>query len=547
MPIKSVDDWLFITTDFSYREKYWPMISKIIKNEYGGKEIKIQSTVEEILKKGFQFFVSEFRRLVLEQRKASFFLYVHCFHENSIEFWKKQIKKESLEQIDENDLATERRVYKLILEQACEIDLVGTVNFASEINENKFVYQKILEELLYLGYWAYGFSDFIAQCQLIEKSTGISFDNNDLNILTYSRYKEVIDFVREDMLKHYDAVEIKNEVYNLIGCINASLGIDYSYCMSIANDQQDDFLNRLKVIRMDLVIDSICQELGCERDSLKDFYEGLTLSRNNKLAIEDSMLKSQEINRYIYRPILSVKIDNQDYCLIGLNKLNETITTLTTNAIPFGFCSKEWLKYPEISNYVKLTRSNHDEILEGPARLMLQDRGVLYDYRIESFKRKKGNNISILIKDVGEIDILFINKKLKILYVCECKHNRFRFDLLNWKRDYSNFKNEYENKLRKKVEWITANLETVTEHFQIHGQDESLDLKDYIVKGIFVINAPTFYMYNGNYRVFTLYGFKNLLDNKYINPIFRFKDEDSREVLEVHYPYFENLTKLLEH
>jgi hypothetical protein len=546
MALKTVNNLRFITTDFSYKDKYWPKVSSFVQENYGVEEIDNPSTVEEILKACFQLFIDEFRVLIKQQEKASFYLFVHDLHEDSIKLWQKQLRKESIDPVNEDDLAVERRVYKLVLEQACEFDLIGTNNFLKEVHEKYNQYKIALEELLYVGYWIYGFCDFVTQCQIIHKSTGIKIDENGvLNILTYSPYKELLEFVRNDMPQHFHKVVIQNNLPDLIQCINEEMGINYGECLSIANRQEENHIFRYGLSKMEQIIQEISHDRGYNQEDLKKFYDGLTLNRENKLTIEDTILRSQKTNRYVYKPIIQLKIDDEEYHLMGYEKIHESIITLTTNAIPFNHCSEEWMTYPGISRFVNDLSNSHDSILEHPAQELLQNYGFLHDSNISSLKQSSGNNVPIVVRGVGEIDIIFIDTTYQLLYICECKHNRSRFDMLNWRRDLSNFRKRYETQLTNKVEWVKQNLQIVSEHFQSISGDKNLDLTKYESRGIFIINAPTFYMYDGKFRVFTLHSFEQLLKRDFVNVIFRFNNEDTGKVFQIAYPYLTNLRNVL--
>ena len=78
-----------------------------------------------------------------------------------------------------------------------------------------------------------------------------------------------------------------------------------------------------------------------------------------------------------------------------------------------------------------------------------------------------------------------VDENKKILYVCECKHNRARFDLFNWRRDYHNFKITYETQLSNKTSWANDNKILLLEHLEIIYQTEFENKNEYSVKGIF--------------------------------------------------------------
>jgi hypothetical protein len=154
--------------------------------------------------------------------------------------------------------------------------------------------------------------------------------------------------------------------------------------------------------------------------------------------------------------------------------------------------------------------------------------------------QKSGNNVNIK-NTIGDIDIFFVDEEFKLLYICECKHNRLRFDYNNWKRDYEKFENNYTKQLERKVTWANENKKVIEEHLQIKDPKLSeLSISDYTIRGIFIINAPTVYMFNGEYKSFTISDINHLLNREYVIPTFSFKKEGRDDIL-IEYPYFDNV------
>ena len=75
---------------------------------------------------------------------------------------------------------------------------------------------------------------------------------------------------------------------------------------------------------------------------------------------------------------------------------------------------------------------------------------------------------------------------------------------LDFQKDFSNFKNKYERKLKKKVDWIRDNRPILQEHFEVKSGLTDFSLIDFSVEGCFLINTPTFYMFNGDFRAITI-------------------------------------------
>ena len=529
MPIENVFGHNMVTLDFQYKEKYWKLLSNHVKSKYGNKEIIESNEVIGTLKECFQILCDNFKTLINQIPEASFFIFVHNFHENSVELLQHQIAGNTLP-INESDFAQTRRILKIILEHSCGLKLKGHPHFPTEMMQKRFAYLKHLEELLYIGYQAIGISEEIARCQLYPCSIGIQIKDEKLNINSYEPYQSLFKFIESDYPTHNHKVELYNTIPDLKKVFKDSLGLDYDILASVTNEQINNFDYRFGVIKIDQIIDTIVDSEGFDKENLKNFYEGLMVREDNYMSIEDSILK--------------LDIDNNYYCILGRNKWAESLSTLTTNALPFGIVPAEWSRHKAIRKFVSHLQNTHDSILEDPINNLLNSKVIKHDSNVKSLEQDR-DNIRIDVEGVGEIDILYLDENEKVVYVCECKHNRSRFDYNNWKRDNSNFKAKYENQLRQKVDYIKSNKEYVQKHFQIISGDKELDISEYSVKGIFLINAPSIYMYNGLFRTYTIKDFESKLNGTFKDVEFVFHNEDNGKTFNITYPYFDNLSKVL--
>ncbi len=542
MPMLKVYNRNVVLPNYDYGDKYWPIVTEIVSKKIGDVEITESEYVQKLLKECFVKLCAVFEKKIEEQRKVSFYIFCQNLHEDSIEIWQKQIPGSSLGDIEE-DFAASRRVLKIILEQSCKLKLIGTPNYYSEIESNIGTYIEYLEELLYIGTWCYTLSEYISRSQLFPTSIGVKIESNELNILTYQPYQGLFDFLFHEIKKHNADVVVSDSIIGLKELLTKEFQVDYNILSSFINLQLEDQRYRFGLHNIGNIIEEIHDQYNYDINFIKSFYEGLTVNKANSLSIEDCFLKNQHENRHVFRPILELEVEDEKYHMIGYNKWLESITLLTTNSFPFGHYPYEWKRYKAIKNFVCEVDNSHDKLLENPIKELLSKDNRIFDSNIDSFEQFTGNNINIK-KDVGDIDILFLDKKYKVIYICECKHNRSRFDLNNWKRDYSNFKNKYESQLERKVNWVSKNIKVVQNHLKIrYPQKLDFEIDEFETRGIFIINAPTVYMFNGNYRAFTISDIKNLLNEQYVDIKIEFTNEDSGEKILVEHPYFDNLEK----
>ncbi len=529
-----------VLANSAYKDKYWPILSDLVFKKHGNFQINEESEVQETLKECFSKLCGIFEEKISEERRASFYIFCHNLHEDSLDLWKLQVQNISLN-INEEEFASARRVLKIILEQSTKLDLVGTPNFFLEMRDNMEDYISLLEELLYIGSWCFIISEHTARSQLFTTSTGIQVIDGELNILTHQPYPELFKYVFNDIPRHNSKVTLSDSMIEFKEIIEENYGVKYDDLSSFINQQLQSPAYKLGLTKIEHLKSAIIKELQCDDNFINDFYTGLTVNKENCLPVEKCFFNNQSEFRFTYRPILELNVDGETYNLIGYNKWLESLTLLSTNAFPFGLYPTEWKKHKKIKEFVQKIDNTHDKILESPITTLLNEKSIFNDSNVESFKQPSGQNINI--KDsVGDIDIIFIDIEFKLLYVCECKHNRSRHDMNNWRRDYANFKQKYENQLERKIEWVSQNKDILETHFkQLYPEDFKEELSEYDMRGIFIINAPTIYMYNGKYRAMTITDINDLLEREYTDVKFQITNENNGQQTIIEYPYFDNV------
>ena len=220
---------------------------------------------------------------------------------------------------------------------------------------------------------------------------------------------------------------------------------------------------------------------------------------------------------------------------------------LSTNAIHWNAMLDEWLSLDCIKSFINKKGNEHDKILEDKIEDIVKNKGYLYCRNIKSFKQLAGkNNINIDNNIAGEIDLIVVNHKLKTIYVTDAKYNRARYEVVGYRMDYTQFINpekpnkSYETKLTKKTNWVSNNIDVLKEHLCVIYNKTDIDLNGYKVEGIFIINTPTFYMFNGQFKAITLKQFGDFIDGKYEYPdLFIIDGEgDNETLMMVRHPYF---------
>ncbi|NCD67834.1 hypothetical protein [Mucilaginibacter agri] len=545
MPVQIVRNLEIPALSFNFSDEYWPLISAPVKDAYGVGEVKDAAIVQEALKLAFGKCGELFMGIITNEKHASFYLFVQHLLENSIDVFKAMLGGEQFPEINSSDFANIRRTLRIILEQSTTVDLAGTPNFMAEIAQNRQSYHNTLDRLLYLGYQAFIISQEIARSQLFPKSGNFDIDDDGLlGMGTEPAYKPIFDYLERDIPKHGESVTIYNTIEDLIA-VWRDMGVEYGEMTSFFAEQIKNPQYRFALILKDSLYEQAKHVFGQHGDIVLSFYDGLTVSRRNVLSFEDCILRSQDMNRIMYRPLVVVNVDNQVYIMTGYNRWLECLSTLTTNALPWGHVAEEWNQHKPIKKFVQHLQDTHDDILEDAAVELLKAAKVPYDKSVKSLRQHKGNNFSIdKLKGVGEIDLVFADTEKKILYIVECKHNKSRFDYFNWKRDYTVFKDKYETQLNNKITFAKANTERVLTHLEVINEVMIQDKDTYTVQGIFLINAPSLYMYDAVFPTLTLHNLQQLLNLEYVVPKFELTLPDGQKLM-VEQPYFTNLAKLI--
>ncbi|PZX59149.1 hypothetical protein LV84_01175 [Algoriphagus ratkowskyi] len=546
MPRIKIDNKIVISYDYDARNKYWGALSKYLIKKHGNGHFTDQQKIEEILIDGFDFLVDNFKQLISTEKKISFFLYTHWLHEQSIQIYVKTLVGFKLEKISESEFAMYRRVLKLVLEQGCDIDLEwDSLSTGKEV----LVMDDKIQELLYLGTWMYEFADKIAFQKMIEECHQIYFDEEGLLVIDWQyhygqTYNELFPMLAEDYKKGtFD----EQAVFELRAKIEECFKIEYDFASGVIFEIQKHHNPKspyLQTIEPDVLPLNLIQNYGINKEIAEIFYAGLTISRNNKLTVEEAIRKPHSTKRYIFRPILVYKIEGINRALVGKEKFAESIMVLSTNAIHWNAMLDEWLALECIQTFINKKGNEHDKILEDKTEEIIKEKGFLYCRNVKSFKQaSKKNNVNIDNAIAGEIDLIVVNSNQKIIYVADAKYNRARYEAVGYRMDYSQFINvekpakSYETKLNKKTDWIRNNLDTLKQHLSIVFNKPNVDLSGYKVVGIFIINTPTFYMFNGNFKAITLKQFGDFIEGKYEYPDLFILDEEESMMM-VKHPYF---------
>jgi len=218
---------------------------------------------------------------------------------------------------------------------------------------------------------------------------------------------------------------------------------------------------------------------------------------------------------------------------------------LTTNSIPWGKAPKEWITNSCFKDYIHRKEDEHDKWLDDAVEQKIIPIGLMYDRNVRNIRSNNAVN-SIEVAGLGEIDFIIVSESLKKIFISDSKHLLGRYDIVNQKNDYNAFAvgskktKPYNETLANKLAWFRANAKLLEEHFKIKYKRSELSFDDFTFEGIFIVNSPTFYMYNADYRIYTIDQITDVLLGKFADPTFSIlvEEENSETILHVKYPFF---------
>ena len=531
MGVQNIYSRIIYKHNYAYENKYRHYLSVILKKKYKKTLIINQDEVRESINFSTEYFISKFSEACFKEKSLSFYQHVLFLHDQATDLVYQYQESAESSNIDFYYVSKYRRILKFILEQTCENRLISgeptTPYLITRIQDK-------LDELMYLGEMILMCTEMFAEQDMIEDLGQISFDKDGFFVFSRKHhYNKAFD---EVVIKSWGAYLTKeafdsNAIEDFTSIIKKAFGIRYndvSHMIASIHEQFKDNAGDYTGFNWDGLVTNFKTLFNVPETNSTIFFQGLTLNRENKKSLKEVASKPYLINKYLYRPILIWNVDDKDFAFITKQAWAESIIQLTTNAIPWGKAPEEWMKNSIINKYVHQKEDSHDVWLDDKVENILKRNDLIYARNIVNINDKN------IIKNPGEIDFLIISEKLQKVFVVDCKHLLGRYDIQNQKLDYLNFvkgtKNKsYNSQLIRKKEWILQNLDEVQSHFKVN-------LRGFEIEGCFIINTPTFYMFNSDLRLFTIDQFDEVLNNYHKDIEFYF--ETTKKKYKVHYPYF---------
>ena len=514
-------------------DKYWNTgLSEFIISKYGHITTYDHDEVDKILLSCFEYFVYQFRTLILQQDTEIFFHYVFLLHEASIDLYIEQLKGLQLPDNIDSDFPRYRRILKLILEQSCDIELTAKRSIGCQEALD------IIQELYYLGNLIYEFSIRTAYHKMIPNAYFVDFEEKIFTCGWQNNYGELNKLLLKYFSMDYETFFDQAALDELKQAIENNFSINYDKAIGQIPFLKKHFSERSnQTIEPYVLPINLATECNTSEDNTCLFYSGLMITKANKLSIEDTVLKPHSEKRYMFRPMLTYIVDNVERALVGDNKIAESMMVIASNTIHWNTMPEEWLQNKGMVKFMNKKGLEHDRLLENEIEKIFIANKFPYCRNTKSFKQKnKKPNVKVDIQGLGEIDFIVVNKDNKKIFISDTKYNRARYDAVGYRTDYTNF-GGYETKIEAKKDWLIKNLQVLQEHLEIMFHI-NYSILDFEIEAIFFINTPTFYMFNGKYKAITLTRIKEYIEGSWDYPTIKLKDNSNKQFLNYTHPYF---------
>lgn len=520
-------------------KKYRPIISKLLIDKFSKGPFS-ESKMTEILFFTLKWYQDEFLKILQKENELTFYQGLFLLHEFSCVFHQERPNTSPVKELDTKEFAVYRRILKLCLEQACDLKLVSKETASQEYLKSK---EDVIDNLLYLGDFVFVCSNLLAEQGLVEDCVDLKFtDENQF----YFDHKHHYGFLINELMKSYKghidrAVTGENDFNDFMEASKKCLGVEYGQVLGTIQAIHNHFeAGKFALDEWFIYPKNLENLYGVPFVKGETFFKGLTLSKDNKMSLQDAVYKPHNTNKYLYRPFLIWNVDGKDLTFVGDRSFVESIMSLCTNSFGWNKYPKEW-NNECFKEFIKQKVIFNDKILEDEAENIFKDNSIIYDRNLTNLKKWNGQHKDIENEECGEIDFLFLHNNK--IYIADSKHQLARYDMNNFRNDYSYFevnKKSYNKTIERKLNFLKSKTKEVEEHFQVIQNDKSLQIQSYKFEAIFIINTPTFIMHNNQFRLYTLKSLEDVVQNKFIDQTYNLiiDEEEHQRILSISYPYF---------
>lgn len=511
-------------------DSYQNFISGKLIEKYGYGTFENTNKVFEILMFIYQLYSSEFKRLIENENRYSFYEQLFVLLEDTIynnDDDENRIKNFINSKIPSFDIGLYRRSLMLILENSVTLELI----FDKHLKTPDYIedYYAKAEVLIFVAIRLYKISFDMSLFKLMNDSYKITLDksrgykaepkskrlNRELKVITediIKQQKQIRKYDNDRHTNHFDYV--LKDVFGI-----KSINI-LEHAAIVKNESNYDIQTSLATLFVyEKYIEYLCNNYTISKAQATKLLNGLIITKGNKKSF-DKIIRNPNINeRLLYRPFLEVKFNDrpEKEILSGFNMINYAIDMLAINSFTWKVYPIEWKNEQLTKNLNKIENKRSKE-LENRFEKMFDQKEILFVRNVKDLFDKNGNKHTIEHEDCGEIDFIFLFKSK--LFVADSKCLRVYADSNGYRIVKDKFttksKSGYNNKLIKKIKYLNQNRNLLRYTFE-YKYPKDLDKVNFDkidFEGIFLINYPTFYMYYSYFKMYTSYSFEKFLNGE---------------------------------
>ena len=389
-------------------KKFKVELSDIIRKKF--QEPYDESNIKDVLNFALEYYSNEFEKICRNETSYEFYKLMFWLNEQSVELRRDKKAMDKFE--DEHGreyFPIYRRILKLILEEACLINLVTEeiTSAFKETTENTF------DELVFLGDELLTIANLIAEQDMVGDVVAMDFTIEGVYQLKRKHFFELA-FEKIVDLNAYEPesfVTDKNAESDFCQAVKDSFNVSFHDIFGIINALfQHRKLKKWDALAIGIPDIKVAMNMVAnvpEKDT-ESFLSGLYFSKHEKIPIKKVIRKPYEIDRFLNRPILIWNIDRKDYCIICKYSMTEALDSLFHNAFPWNKAPKEWAANPAFKIFLAKKEREHEKMLLDKVEQEIKRTTLLYQPNVKKFKTK-AQTIDIQNNQCGEIDFLVIN------------------------------------------------------------------------------------------------------------------------------------------
>lgn len=494
--------------------------------------------ISHIFQEAINWYSSELSKKLDAQIEATFFQAVFRLHEMALKQSISRPNKSPIPQINDFEFALYSKALRIFLEYSCKLKLTK----AKQLNLDYLKSQEdFLDEILVLAQEMYRVSSAISLNKMVFDSVKVESKEGALFFVQDEYIQKLMNLVEKEFKDHRAKVVITDPGFQKFrNAILDSFKVDINFILSeVVNSKFIEFESTAEIHDSEYFENIFSSDSLGDGGLVKQFFSGLTMSRDNVLEIGESVYRSLDMNRLLFRPILRWNVDKKDIVFFGSNGMFNSINKLSNDAVGWGKLPDEW-RSTNFETWVAEQQRANDKYLENEVQNILEKRSILFDRNITRLRSWSSEDIPLENDKCGEIDFIFILDGK--IFICEIKHLVGRYDMNSQYEDHQKFKvkkgkkESFNGIILRKIEFMKANHKLLEEHFQVIKNDKNLKLPSEVFEGIYVINTSTLIMYNNEYSVYNIERFqKKIIEGVDWPNIFVLMSEGS---IIAKYPYF---------